>query len=346
MTNFSTIKFFASLIFAVILFSNGLLVNAGINVNSPQEGAVWLVGSYQTITWVGEVIRSKSDISGNNATSNTTLANLILPPTVHEIDRLQQLHYTWRWVWMTNFSAPVQNLLINSRNNVKVLDIGCGPGTWILEMAAEYQNVQFWGIDIFASFPSEIKPPNVHFLKGDALNGLPFENENFDFVVMRNFASSLTLTDWSGKIFDELVRVVKPGGFIESQECIWNVENMGPSFQTFANAWESILQGKNIDTRVALQIPGFLKNTPGISYVTSAKKSHSLSKEGGKLAESFHDIASSGLQILKPYLQPVLRINSKTYDNLIISIRQEFEQNQHSDVTLYRTWGQKAPLFI
>lgn len=38
-----------------------------------------------------------------------------------------------------NFISPVHELLVSEKKH-KVLDIGCGPGTWVLEMATEYPN--------------------------------------------------------------------------------------------------------------------------------------------------------------------------------------------------------------
>lgn len=38
-----------------------------------------------------------------------------------------------------NFISPVHESF-SSGEKLKVLDIGCGPGTWIMEMATEYPN--------------------------------------------------------------------------------------------------------------------------------------------------------------------------------------------------------------
>ncbi|CAJ0838511.1 11171_t:CDS:2, partial [Entrophospora sp. SA101] len=53
-------------------------------------------------------------------------------------------HYALRYLWNNNFSAPVKDLLKSGGRCV--LDIGCGSGTWILEMSYDYPSTSFVGI--------------------------------------------------------------------------------------------------------------------------------------------------------------------------------------------------------
>jgi SAM-dependent methyltransferase len=69
--------------------------------------------------------------------------------------------------------------------SARVLDMACGSGVWVLEMATEFPNAQFYGVDMVPLYPSEIKPPNTSFQQVDILKGLPFPDEYFDYVHMR-----------------------------------------------------------------------------------------------------------------------------------------------------------------
>ncbi|RIB10444.1 S-adenosyl-L-methionine-dependent methyltransferase, partial [Gigaspora rosea] len=140
-----------------------------------------------------------------------------LPNDDEEINRLQTQHYLFRYAWGENFSSPVEEILRNG-DDVHVLDIGCGPATWILEMASEYTSSSFIGIDLSPIFPSNIKPQNVDFYHMNVLNGLPFEDNTFDFVYQRFMGLALTEEQWPILLL-ELVRVTKPGGWIEFMEC-------------------------------------------------------------------------------------------------------------------------------
>lgn len=95
-----------------------------------------------------------------------------------------------------------------------MLDIGCGSGRWILEMAADYPNSTFIGLDAADVFPKEDLPPNCSFMMADVLNGLPFEDETFAFVFQRFLVYAFTPKDWETDI-KELIRVTKPGGWVE-----------------------------------------------------------------------------------------------------------------------------------
>jgi len=64
-------------------------------------------------------------------------------------------------------------------------------------------------------FPSEIKPKNVSFLQLNATNGLPFPDDTFDYVFVRWLTTAFTEEQWKSAILPELVRVCKPGGWIE-----------------------------------------------------------------------------------------------------------------------------------
>lgn len=80
----------------------------------------------------------------------------------------------------------------------RVLDIACGNGTWILEMATEFPESQFYGIDIATSYPNTVKPPNAFFNQCDVLqpNGLPFPDNHFDYIHMRQVYTCFSESDW------------------------------------------------------------------------------------------------------------------------------------------------------
>ncbi|CAG8745453.1 10726_t:CDS:2, partial [Cetraspora pellucida] len=60
-------------------------------------------------------------------------SKLLNNSTTEEIERLQKQHWFYKRIWQSNYSAPVEEKL--KAGGAKVLDIGCGPGTWIIEMS-------------------------------------------------------------------------------------------------------------------------------------------------------------------------------------------------------------------
>ncbi|KAG9306790.1 hypothetical protein G9A89_005690 [Geosiphon pyriformis] len=284
--------------------------------------------------------RIMNRLSFVNSIAETSKYKYAIPANELEIDRLHRLHYAWRLAWKTNFSAPMQHTF-NFGSNVRVLDIGCGPGTWLLEMSSTYPLANFFGIDIVESFPAEIKPPNVQFIKRDLLAGLPFPNESFDLISMRNLRLAFSIQEWQEIILPELQRVLKPGGFLESNEYIVHSNSSAPSYNLIFDALRAYHEEHNIEINIARYMPDWLRRTQGLSNVRQATKSKPLGKHGGEFAKAFQDVASSEFRNLKSNLQPYMNINSKRFDNMIQNLEEEFEKECSSDVMLYRTWAQK-----
>ncbi|CAJ0902614.1 11538_t:CDS:10 [Entrophospora sp. SA101] len=69
-----------------------------------------------------------------------------LPNDDEEIDRMHMQHYISRFIWQKNFCSPLDDLL--RYGGAKVLDVGCGAGTFLLEMGHDYPESEFLGIDI------------------------------------------------------------------------------------------------------------------------------------------------------------------------------------------------------
>jgi ubiquinone/menaquinone biosynthesis C-methylase UbiE len=118
----------------------------------------------------------------------------------------------------------------------RVLDIGCGPGGWILEAARLYPQMNLTGIDIswrmieYARAEAQARrlTDGVEFLVMDALHPLKFSDSLFDLVNMRFGFSFLLVTDWP-RLLRELLRVTRPGGVLRLTEGTI-VQSRSPAF--------------------------------------------------------------------------------------------------------------------
>lgn len=118
----------------------------------------------------------------------------------------------------------------------RVLDIGCGPGGWLLEMAAHYPHMELVGIDISwrmveyarAQAQAQKLTGRVKFLVADALRPLDFPDASFDLVNMRFGFSFLLVQDWP-RLLHEILRVTRPGGIVRVTEGVIG-QSTSPAF--------------------------------------------------------------------------------------------------------------------
>jgi len=123
----------------------------------------------------------------------------------------------------------------------RVLDIGCGPGGWLLETAFRYPHMELTGIDIswrmieYARAEAQARrlTDGVEFLVMDALHPLEFPDASFDLVNMRLGSSFLLVTDWP-RLLSELLRVTRPGGIVRVTD--------GVTSQSTSPAYNRIIQ--------------------------------------------------------------------------------------------------------
>ncbi len=122
----------------------------------------------------------------------------------------------------------------------RVLDVGCGPGGWVQEMAFAYPDKEIVGIDIsqqmigYARAQAKVQGlENARFLVMDATQPLDFPDGSFDLVNARTLAF-LPPRVWPA-LMREYFRVLRPGGVIRLTESEWGFTN-SPAYERL-NGW-------------------------------------------------------------------------------------------------------------
>lgn len=109
-----------------------------------------------------------------------------------------------------------------------ILDVGCGPGWWLIETARTYPAISsLIGLDInsrmveFGILQAKAAgvANRVRFQTGDALRLLEFPDHTFNLVNQRLAMSFLRKWDWP-KFLRECQRVCVPGGIIRITEAL------------------------------------------------------------------------------------------------------------------------------
>jgi ubiquinone/menaquinone biosynthesis C-methylase UbiE len=119
----------------------------------------------------------------------------------------------------------------------RVLDVGCGPGNWLIEAAKTYPHMSLLvGVDVsnpsiaYAREQATIAQVSdrVEFHAMDALLMLEFPNNYFDLVNQRLASSWIRTWDWP-KLLSEYKRVCRRGGVIRITEFDYNLESSSPA---------------------------------------------------------------------------------------------------------------------
>ncbi|RHZ79195.1 hypothetical protein Glove_151g96 [Diversispora epigaea] len=244
-----------------------------------------------------------------------------LPNDDDEVDRLHQQHFLLRYVWQRNFASPIKHVL--NQKGTKVLDVGCGAGSWIFEMASNYPNTQFTGVDISPIQPTEIKPRNVDFVKANLLNGLPFEDNTFDYIFQRFLFLAIPKDSWP-VIINELTRVLKPGGYLELVEINPTPFQTGPVTDQLFSAGD--LRQRGLDPEIVYKLRSYFEKQENLENVIEEKNKLPYGPETGKLGQAAAENTRLGFSHAKPFLQKDLNISSEEYDNRLDIVVKELRE--------------------
>lgn len=104
---------------------------------------------------------------------------------------------------------------LDNRNGLKILDLGCGPGSMISYLR-QIGNAEICGIDISPAFVDIAKKrhPEVEFKVGDA-EVIPYADATFDAVLCSGMLHHIPDLE---QVFSEIQRVLKPNGLMFARE--------------------------------------------------------------------------------------------------------------------------------
>ena len=120
------------------------------------------------------------------------------------------LYYSRKLRFDDIFSEQYKRLFaLDTKRNLKILEIGCGPGALAGALHRWYPRAEITAIDRdseFIRFASE-NEPDICFTEGDA-TALPFEDNSFDVTISNTVAEHIEPSVFYG----EQLRVLNPGG--------------------------------------------------------------------------------------------------------------------------------------
>jgi ubiquinone/menaquinone biosynthesis C-methylase UbiE len=233
------------------------------------------------------------------------------------------------------------------------LDIGCGPGEWVLSIAEQFPASRVSGIDIselmirYASFSAELQHlANVQFQVMDARQPLAFPDASFDVIHARFITGFQSTTTWP-LLLRECFRLLRPGGII----CNTEFEELGVSPSLALTRYNHLV------VKAARQA-GQCFTEEGDQYGITAVLARLLQKAGfGNIQQeasvlnysaampahaSMYDNFNTFLKLLQPFLVRSNVASQEELDSLYEQVMAEMQDEDFCAVAYFqRAWAVK-----
>ncbi|ORE22520.1 hypothetical protein BCV71DRAFT_241028 [Rhizopus microsporus] len=163
------------------------------------------------------------------------------------------------------------------RLQINHLLFNAGPGWWIMDMAKQY--------------------PKSHFTAVDAV------------------IYPISQQDWEA-VIPEIVRVTKPGGFIEFVELGGSIQDVGPNLSIWMMRLTVSLQTRNINLKIASQLESMIQSFDNVRHIESSHRSAPIGwygRNGDIMLECIQRLFDS----IKPKLCEDWSMNLAKYDKMV-----------------------------
>jgi ubiquinone/menaquinone biosynthesis C-methylase UbiE len=266
-------------------------------------------------------------LKGVNGNENT----YVFPRHPSEIDCLDVQHYALLEAIGSNYLAPVGK-------PERILDVGAGTGQWAFDMAEEFPHSLVVGFDLV---PDKLEhPANYRLVRGNLVQGLPFATDQFDFVHQRLLQSGVPLKDWSG-VVDELVRVTRPGGWVELVEVKNEIEPSGPATRRLVALLSQLVGSLGLDRAGILytKLDEYLRRA-GLTEASRREIEIPTGEWGGRVGSLLASDVRAMFVRLCPIFQARLDVSDEECHELLGAMNQEWEEN-HSVSVFGVAFGRK-----
>lgn len=207
----------------------------------------------------------------------------------------------------------------------QVLDIGCGPGGWVIDLAHRFPQANIVGIDhrqtmiTYATGLAKLHElNNVQFHRMDIRTPLPFSDSSFDDVNIRTMSTLIPRTHWLPLLKDCYRMLRRTGGSLHLTECGGILTNSS-----------SLRSSSNLCTRLLFRDYGFEAPDRTISWMRWDIGEHLLRQAGYEditwasflldftAGTPWHEPQSQCLTVVFAALQPeLIRANIASLDEL------------------------------
>ncbi|KAI8055996.1 S-adenosyl-L-methionine-dependent methyltransferase [Syncephalis plumigaleata] len=260
-------------------------------------------------------------------------SSYFMPTDSAEMDRLDYQHYLLLTVVGAKHLSPI-------KRPKRILDVGTGTGIWMLEMAADYPDCEFIGIDIAPLQPEAVLPANCQFRIKNVVDaaGIPYPDNTFDFIHHRLLLLGLTLRDWPDYIYD-CVRTLNSGGWLEISEMAGYMINSGAYGERIYKIVQKLTQALDIEVSVVLNVDQFMERAQ-LQNISIEVFKIPIGSWGGQIGIMAWNNYRSALLSVAPLLASIEGVPESEIIALIDAAAQEVNNNQ-CYCEYYCYYGQK-----
>ncbi|RKP06190.1 S-adenosyl-L-methionine-dependent methyltransferase [Thamnocephalis sphaerospora] len=204
-----------------------------------------------------------------------------MPNDLDEIDRCMQLdlqHYAIQQVTQKRYHAPLEN-------PKRALDIGTGSGTWLMEMATDFPECEFLGVDIAPLQPTTILPSNCTFELANVLEGLRHSDGSFDYVRRSLLVAAIPKDQWTSHV-EECARLCAPGGWVEMVESDAGYYGGGPARKKQGELLLSVLHARGLSPETTTMLDELMRDA-GLVDIQVKEYRLPSGKGAGRIGELF-----------------------------------------------------------
>ena len=233
-----------------------------------------------------------------------------------------------------------------------ILDIACGPGGWVLDVAQAYPEMQVTGIDVsklmieYAQAQARAQGvSNASFQVMDALKPLAFPANAFDLVNMRFAVAFMPKAGWS-PLLKEALRITRPGGIIRLTEFEAPVTN-SPAVTKLASMLSRSLwragqsfspDGQNLG--ITMMLARLLREAGCVNVQQMAHiMDYSIGTEA--YASNYHNVMTL-YKLLQPFFIKVGVTTQEEVNQVYHQALEEMRSEDYTGVIFFLTaWGTK-----
>ncbi|HEU5378247.1 MAG TPA: class I SAM-dependent methyltransferase [Ktedonobacteraceae bacterium] len=225
------------------------------------------------------------------------------------------------------------------RSDASILDLACGPGGWLLQVAAAHPDYSTIGVDIsermirYARAQAEVRELSTQFRIMDILT-FPwnFPDSSFDLVNIRFSTGFVPVSQWP-RLLQESWRVLRSGGVFRHIEVVHMSTPMSPAMHQLAHM---VYRGMHMaglsfgpyEGATGAILAAHLKQigfeevalTPYVADLSSGAPLHA------PMLENFH----VSNRLLKPFLLKMKICTSEEFDELLDAQEREYQGQDFS----------------